>query len=176
MGKKLEAHQKTPPPAMRTTTLPTTTPIMASVVKAPDADVGWEGGCGGVAGAGGELGSGGALGGAGGAAGNAETRTVGTDCTAIPSAAVAVAAVVPRLVKSTSATPTVVDPCGTVMVAVTITEAALPATSMTTHTASTPAAVATLCCRADVSAYCSTLPLAVTVSVTENSVGVQWSA
>eukprot|EP00964_Phaeocystis_antarctica_P047994 scaffold27789_cov48-Phaeocystis_antarctica.AAC.5 len=73
---------------------------------------------------------------------------VGSDSTVIPSAAEAVAAV-PRFEESDACTAVAVVAAGTAMVAVMITLAA--ATRIVTTDLSTPAAVATACCRLEVS-------------------------
>ena len=76
------------------------------------------------------------------------TVTVGTASTATPSA-VEAAAVVPRLEESEVCTVAAVMEAGTAMVAVMST---LPAvTAIVTSDLSTPAAVATLCCKLEVS-------------------------
>ena len=73
---------------------------------------------------------------------------VGASSTVMPSAAEASAAV-PRVEESEARTASAVMEAGTPMVAVMITLAA--ATSMVTSDVSTPAAIATLCCKLEVS-------------------------
>ena len=120
-----------------------------------------EGGGGGEAGGrGGEDGGGGGAGdngdgdGAGGGGGDGTLSPapavvmVGSDCTVIPSTAEAAAAV-PRAEESDDCTAVAVVEAGTEMVAMMITLAA--ATRIVTSDLSTPAAVATACCRLEVS-------------------------
>ena len=103
---------------------------------------------------------------AGGAPVDAATTIVGIDTTVMPSAVEAVAAV-PRVEESEVCTAAGVVEAGTAMVAVMST---LPAaTLIVTSDLSTPAAVATFCCKLDlsVSEKSLTLPLAVSVSTTD---------
>eukprot|EP00964_Phaeocystis_antarctica_P122339 scaffold85992_cov63-Phaeocystis_antarctica.AAC.10 len=105
-------------------------------------------------------------GGAAGPPGSDPSATVGTSSTVTPSAVEASAAV-PRLEESEVCTASAVVEAGTAMVAVMST---LPAaTLIVTSDLSTPAAVATFCCKLDLSLSekSLTLPLAVSVSTTD---------
>ena len=90
---------------------------------------------------------------------------VGTSSTATPSA-VEAASAVPKLKESKVCRTSAVVEAGTAMVAVMRTLAA--ATLIVTSDLSTPAALATFCCKLDLSSseYALTLPLAVSVSTT----------